>query len=60
MASTERSSELTLTNSQYPGFGLIEKATWGGTTIASCKFQPQNINIKILKEKKMACEEVYA
>lgn len=45
IASTERSSELTFTNSQIPGLGLIAKATYGGSATASCKFQVNNIKI---------------
>lgn len=43
MASTDKSSELTLTNSQNPGFGLMAKATCGGMTTASCKSQAYGI-----------------
>jgi len=37
IGSTERFSELTFTYSQTPGSGLTAKATYGGSTIASCK-----------------------
>lgn len=36
MPSTCKSSPFTLTNSQKPGLGLTAKATYGGTTAASC------------------------
>lgn len=56
MPSTERSFALTFTYSQKPGDGLIEKATFGGTTAASYKYKHPKTKVHFF-EKKKSCNK---